>query len=408
MKLEEGIERICRNIEEYGLERYDVRDIRWLPYLQENKTGQKLLRKMFLGAECFFPIYLRKLLKIEKSLFPTTFTFLANAFLVAEKNNIDLSCKKKSFELMEMCLSNYLREEDGKIWWDGGENKFFYPEKDVEKKTPSLNMHALARCNQSLIDIGDYYHIEKYQEIVYKTVDWILNQHNIFYYDNCANISYYYNSDECTLNINTEFCQLISMLPQEQIKPQYKEVFNGILNLLLEEQEENGSWGYYSKRHIEKYKIENTIDCHHTATVLYNLIYVSCSQIIEDLKREKLIKAIESGMEFFIDSFFQDSSGKGKALIGYRRPASPMQYSEAVLALCTFIEYRSLFHEKLVKRAENLLPLLADRLLMFIQKDGSVPCDKVIRWFNINSINWGNGAVLQALLRYYVLKYREV
>ena len=147
-------------------------------------------------------------------------------------------------------------------------------------------------------------------------------------------------------------------------------------------------------------------DCNHTATLFTNMLNVLKYPVLDSRLRVVLLESVNKGMRFFKDTFFDPQTGKAKAILGHRRPAGPVEYSEAVFA---FYEY-CLSKEvdvNLQKEIYSLLPKVIGQIASLINNDGSSPCDRVIKWVNIDSIRWGNGPALQAFMCFLALQNRN-
>lgn len=393
----ETIINICQNVNKYGLERYDPRDIDEVAEKINNLKMRAYVRKGLQVIEVFAPYKLRQVLGCEKRIYPTTYTFLSEAFFEAKKGNIGCPLKYSDCELMEKCISIYYTES-GK--WKYRQNIGFYPDL-MNKNEPTMPLYMLARCNNLLARMGKNYGIDRYIEISVSSLKYVLKNHTIFEYKNgIKSISYYYNSLDCTLNVNSEVIDWIGRLPAKYIDGEIYEIFIGILKLMISEQNEDGSWFYFSKRHMEKYGVSGDVDCHHSATVIYNLIHVLESGLLDVQLKENVKNVVEKGIQYFINNFFNLNTGEGITIIGKRRKASSVQYAEALIALCEFIKCNELDNKSLKKECFELARLIARRLVKLVRQDGSAPGDIKIVPININCINWGNGPVLWALIHY--------
>lgn len=394
---EDKINRICVNINKKGLQRYDPRDIDEMVQKIPGVLPVKYRGKILQGVEILAPRLIRKCFKINPTNFPTTYTFLAEAYYKAYQSQNRLPLRYSDFDLMEECLNIY-SGKNGK--WSYKENKKFYVAKDGFVKEPTMHLYGLSRCNNLLARMGVFYNREDYVQISAASLRNMLKQHTIFDYENGAkSISYYYNSNDCTLNVNTEVADWISQLPEQYVDKNIYSIFEGIIKLILTEQNEDGSWYYFSKEHMKKYETKETIDCHHSATVLYNLIHVLESGKIAK-EEQNLIDAISRGMNYFSDMFFDIKTGKGITILGKKRKASSMQYSEALVAMCEFVNCAKFEQGELKEKCKRLIPQVVKQLLKLVEKDGSAPGDCKIVPINLDSINWGNGAVLWALVHY--------
>lgn len=403
-------ELISKNIENYGLERYDLRDTRYIPFLLVKKPLNIILRKTMLLLEEFVPITIRKILGIEKKCWPTTYTFLGHAYYLAEKNNIKIKVKYNAIKLVDMCLNKYVNTSNQKGWWKDEPHIGMYNASiDVGKKIPTLPMHFLTRCNIMLLTLGKYYSKANYVNIGVKSALLTLKQYQVIdFQDGTKSISYFYNTKDCTININSEFAHWLSLIPLDMHTEQTLDMLHSIIRLLIKEQNPDGSWYYLSKWHMEEYREKPTCDCHHTATVLYNIINILKCDYIDKEIQETLINVLNKGMSYFIYSFFNLESGRAITQLGYKRTAGPVQYSEAVFAFCDFLTTNINVDKSLWLEIKKLLPKVMEQNIKLInQNNGSAPSEKIIKWKNINSIIWGNGPVLQAIMSYLSI-YNEV
>lgn len=391
------ITRICQNISKYGLDRYDPRDVDDIAEKISDLRLRSYIRKGLQVVEVIAPYQLRRILGCNKRLYPTTYTFLSESFFEAKKCNIECPLEYSDCELMEECVSLYQGENGN---WKYYKNTNFYPD-IMNEKEPTMPLYMLARCNNLLARMGKTYGINRYIEISVKSLNYILKNHTIFEYDNgIKSISYYYNSLDCTLNVNSEIIDWIVQLPKEYISEEIYDIFIAILKLILSEQNKDGSWYYFSKRHMQRYGTLGGIDCHHSATVIYNLIHVLEFEGLDDQLKKEVKSAIEKGVKYFIKNFFNNRTGQGITIIGQHRKASSVQYSEALVALCEFIKCQEIDNSELKKECFDLAFLIEKKIEKLIKPNGSAPGDSKIIPININCINWGNGPVLWALIRY--------
>ena len=405
-KLSNTIASIEKNIQKYGMERFDPTDIRKIPIICKPYKWSKLLRKMVLAADNLSPILVRKALGITPTkLHVTAFTTLANAYLKMEASGIYKSAVYDSRYFVDLYVNDYVKGTDPNKWWQHKGLGINFFNINVGNKLATMHMHGLARANITLIDVGNFYMDKRYLDIATFSAFSVLDSHQVIdYKDGTKSVSYYYNSYDCTLNVNSEYAQGLSMLPQNCHNVKSLSVLNGILRLLLKEQNDDGSWYYFSRWHMETYRLTPSCDCHHSATVLYNMINITKCSYIEHNIKKAFVVSIEKGMEFFINAFYNLSTGKGIEVLGLSRPACSVQYAETIFALCEYLSCPDFYSSNTYLKAKNLLPLLVDRMIELVNlEDGSAPSEKIIRWSNINSIRWGNGPILQAIATYSLI-----
>lgn len=393
--IDETIIAICQNINSKGLYRFDPRDIDDKINLIRNFYIRKVFNISLQMLEMITPLGVRLMLGSEKRLYPTTFTFLIEALLCADEK---LPLNYTIENLIELCLYNYYQKQG---YWKFKENSSFYP--DLEKKvSPSMPLYMLARCNSVLARYGKKTNDMQKIKISEESLKYVFANHNIYTYENgTESISYYYNSMECTINVNAELIDWMCQLDDIMKNADYKKHFYSILRMIINEQNEDGSWYYFSKRHMKKHSLKGIVDCHHTSTTIYNLIHVYESIYLNETEKRKLKTIINNGMLYLINAFFNENSGKAICIIGKKRKASTVQYSEALIAMG---EYIRVFGEQdscvTVKRVQRLIDKVALNIVKLVEKDGSAPGDYKIGYVNLDNINWGNGPALYALTYY--------
>ncbi len=395
ISVNEKIELICNNINKYGLYRYDPRDIDECVGNIHNKKLRKVCSVILQLGEVFNPYFVRTIIGAKKRMYPTTFTFLADSQYAME----DCLTIDTAMSLMQRCIDEYY---DGNGFWRFKINKTFFPLPSSKKS--SMPLYMLCRCNNLIARLGNRYQNQQFVDIAIDSAEYMLKNHIITNYaDGSESISYYYNSDECTINVNAEVVDWLSYLVflSSSKREWYTCHIKEILRMIISEQNDDGSWDYYSKNTMKKYNLQATIDCHHTASTLYNLIHVYERKefLPADIGNE-LLNSIKLGMKFFINSFF-DQNGNGIILVGKKRKASTMQYSEALIALGEYL--RVIASKVEYELYISILYGIVNNLVNLINDDGSAPGDIKIYPININNINWGNGAALYALC--YFEKY---
>ena len=391
--VEEKIKSICENINRDGLYRYDPRDIDDFVGNIHHTTFRKLANILLQLGEVIHPYFIRKLLSAKKRVFPTTYTFLAES-QYCEQDSLPILDGQ---ELMEECLKRYY-QKDG--FWPFKANHTFFPMQSEE--APSMPLYMLCRCNNLLIRMGTALHKEDWVQIAKQSAEYVLTHHSITHYsDGTESIGYYYNSDEFTINVNAELIDWLSQLTVYTAESSYILHIEKILLAILREQDVDGAWNYFGRGTMKKYALPSVIDCHHTATTLYNLIHVyERGYFLSPELKLRLKRSILRGMQYFTEHFFDKKNGNGIVIVGKKRKASTVQYAESLVSL---LEFLRVFQGEVVKEAssyQKLAHLLCLRLVQHVCTDGSSPGDMKLKKINLNNINWGNGPALMALCMY--------
>lgn len=399
---------ISKNIKNHGFFRYDVADMRYISDQFLNPKSRTFVRKFLRLIENFFPIFIRKVLLIKKKDSPTAYTHIIEAYYIND-NLADKFLKATNLDsLIEMLINRFCVDGDIGVYWKYSPNIHFALRPESDLNVPTMPMHALARIGSVLMRIGRDKNNLRLINLSYNSALYAMKSHTITWNDDKMTISYFYNSDDQTINVISEFGEWISFFPTEKKNQVFQNAINGITNFILEEQNEDGSWYYFSKKHMEKWGDSPSIDCHHTATVIRNLINISVNNEFSLDMQSNIELAILNGINFFIEHFFNLSTGQGIQLIGYTRPAGPVQYAETILTFTNFLRHYKSVNKHIFRKVDSLLPKLIKQMVSLVDsKRGSAPSEKIIRWINVDSIRWGNGPVLHALMDYYFYIYED-
>lgn len=400
-----NIMKIKENIEFYGMERFDPSDIKFKPIFQKDGIFYTLLRRIVAVFDIFLPRLTKKAFNIPKEKYITAYTHLGIGMIKLLKSNYNIYSDEDVFKIKSELYSLFVEKNDMDLWWNYSIHITDCKVANSQKR-PTMHMHGLARANIFLIRLYRYSEKRELLEDAILCAKTTLKHHQVYYYPTKeAYISYYYNTDDCTLNVNTEFAQWISMIPRSNRTSQMEDLLIGIINLIVNEQNEDGSWNYTGR--INGQKVKKIIDCHHTGTVLYNLINIVGEDVSDTLDKcliDKLINACSKGMEFYINEFFNAENGRAVEIYGKKYWAGPVQYSEAIYAFCAFVQSPKI-NQPLKDRIKNLLPKVMLQCVSLVNyKDGSAPSYRRLgKWQRINSIRWGNGAIMQAIAYYLKL-----
>ena len=395
---------ILKNIESRGLSRYDPIDIDEQLKRKRNINENDNYRKIYRTFEIVQPVLLRKLFRIQKHILPTTYYHLGMALLKKEDVSIPVETHLSARDIADQLITTEYDRETS-LWRYRYKNYLKeneldqYPDRQI-----SMPMHCLARVNIFLLALWRAQGDEEVLEIAVNSIKAALQQHNIRWYaDGSASISYYYNSDENVLNVNSEFLQWLADIPAEHRPAEAVSLGHSILQMLLQEQNEDGSFYYYSKENMAVRHIPKTIDNHHTSYMLSNLVHILESDFPTEEEKNSLVLACQKGMGFSLCHLFDETTGVAKYMVDApHRKAEAVTYSEAIVAMCAFLR-SPYIRDELKERLHRILPKVMGHLLSLISlRDGSVPCENVFGiWTRMDSIRWGNGPALQAIFDYY-------
>lgn len=400
---------IMNNINKQGFARYDPSNVRMMDRINKTGIGYSIVRKIAGIAEIISPIGTRLLLRVTKNVYPTAYTHVINSILTSESTGLDLGSVKDAKQLFEEFYVNYTKETSDDLYWlypRGLHTGSSFPQSQLCKsQVKTLSMHVLARIGIVMARLYEKDHDSVILDRNLKTIATTLRQHLVYVdSEKCGYISYFPNTNDCTLNVNTEFAQWVTMLPKQKLPETAINLRDAILRMMVKEQNDDGSWYYLGKDFANKIGAKHSIDCHHTGTVLFNLIntvnYNTCeNEVISDVKH-----AIDKGMKFYVDRFFCKATGLGYIYLNGRK-AGAVQYSEAI---CAFSEYikSEWANEKLKQELRLLIPKVMQQCVDLVDiHSGKTPSEHLLfRWVEYDSIRWGNGPVLEAICRYLNLE----
>lgn len=197
----------------------------------------------------------------------------------------------KGLELINWLIENKSQTKYGIGWglhfdWQG---RVFIP-----KGTPCVTLTAYA--TEALISA---YRLTKnihYLDYALKTSRFVVMDLNKKEQGNKIAVSYTPLDNNYVINANSYAARiLLEVLPYNQDRSVIK-LIDGILEYILDQQNEDGSWFYFDKLDVPKEK--NFIDNFHTCFVLENLFI-----IWKWNKNERLKKSILKGFEFYKNNF---------------------------------------------------------------------------------------------------------
>lgn len=395
-------EAILKNIESGGLIRYDANDLDKYIYKKYGSFKNNLYRKALRGAGIYFPVLTRKLLGIQKSLNPATYYHLGMAYLNNEAYALGFHIPESAQKIAQKAVS-YFYQADSGLWLNPSGWISEPAECLIQKEGPrSMAMHYVARLNILLLELWKRYERENLMEIAVRSAHAVFHYHNIMDLENgTAFISYYDNSLDNTLNVNSEYLEWVARLPAAHRSPDMEALGHKILKMLFLEQNEDGSFFYLGKAYMAQHHITPCVDSHHTAYILKNLAAIYGSNFPSEEERKVLERSLQQGLSFYLDRLYR-SDGSTLCDLGHlNRRASAVPYSEGVIALCACLRSPAV-QEAQKARIQVFLPKMMKQLLLNISlKDGSVPDEYLYgRVVNIDSIRWGNGPALQAIFEY--------
>lgn len=398
--------RIEEDINANGLERYDPSDVLSHPIFKFTESG--CLRPIWIGLrgiDLLFPIMLRKILKIRKTLSPTTLWHLMQSYLnILEAGyGLEFNAVEKLKKLCDLALaiaedSTYLcwvhpYTIHGKTWKDKSIVK--------DKNYPMSCAHNTARLGLALLKAGSVINISPLVEAGLSAAQACITYHNWHWYENgkICGVSYYPITDDEVINTGAEMAILLSEAYVLSGNNLYAKHARGLFRLVISEQEADGGWRYCSKAHEQRLGLSSQPDNHHHAMVLRAMAicasrYPTLIDNINDVKQ-----AIIKGVNYYIKNL-SNENGFCFLISGKKREADIAGYCEGLLALQESYEYLvkvepSIAHN-IRGRRYAILNTLFDRFFLNYS-NCVISARRFGLSYKIGSIRWGSGLMLEVI-----------
>jgi len=397
-----GIERY---IQIKGLERYDPSDILAHPLFKLTASG--CLRPLWNGLrilELLCPITLRKILRIRKTLAPTTLWHLVQSYLSlfeagygTEFNAVD--------KLRNLCdLAIAIAEDSTHLCWShpyaihGSQwrNESFL-------RCPSFPIncaHNTARLGLALLRVGRCLNMQQLVQAGLSAARSCIAYNNWHWYDNrriCA-VSYYPDTDDEVINTGAEVALLLSEAYLSSGDSSFAEHARGLFRMIITEQEVDGGWRYCTRAHEQRYGPSSGPDNHHHAMVISVIAncYIRHNELIGD---DIVKKALIRGVNYYIENL-SNENGFCFLFCNQKREANIAGYCEGFLALqrayASLCRIEPTMAQLINKRCGTILKRLLERYLR--HHNGRVISDRRFGIsYDIDSIRWGSGLMLEAI-----------
>ena len=388
-----------------GLYRYDPTDILSHPvFLAAQKGCLRPLWKLLRTAEFFAPLTLRRALKVRKSLAPTTLWHLVRSYLnlISAGHGLKFDAPARVETLCACALS--ISEAGPHLCWThpykihGAQ----WRQKSLARalSVPASCAHNTARLGLALLDAGRAFNNKTWTNAGISAAHAMLSYHNWFWSADrreCA-VSYYPDTPDEVINTGAEVAVLFAEAAGRSKGGTLAEHAGGLLRMLLAEQEKDGGWRYCTRAHERKMGPSMGPDNHHHAMVIRALSRAVSRHpsMLDDLPAAR--RAVVAGVMYYLREL-SDQTGFCYLFGGHKREADIAGYCEGLLALQEA-------HSLLRNEAPDIAGLVADRRREIVARISERYVDaesgRVVSQrrfgaqYDIDSIRWGSGLVLEA------------
>lgn len=388
---------------EPSLSSFDYGDVLSSPiYLRLNKHLPPVTRKALRIPEFLFPLYWRKLLKVEKKLIPANLYHIGMYHLIRFKNTQDKHDRVQLIEILKRAV-NLAKSYDEYVFWEHTYEHHGIAWKQNELKNQHGNScaHHTSRLGLLFYYAGDTFKNQHWTDIAIKSANTLVDLHYwSFYEDGTAAMSYYPHTADEVINTSAEASVLLGFLSDK--RKSFSKTFKGLHRMVLSELSDKGRWAYCTQRHYTRYPNEvQFIDCHHTCMNITSLV-LNYANLPEELKQETS-EVIRRSARAFCRDFIRE-----KSLTYFPdnpREATFAGYGEAMILFSTLINHLDDTEqlenlEEFKKNFHKVMDLSIKRF--YVKSARSVASSRFLGMkVDIRSVRFGAGLMLESLARYH-------
>ncbi len=407
--LKDQIRLILGEIDLHGLKRFDPSDFLAHPSMMRmqtlNVSGRPLWNLARL-AEYFFPFAFRKQLGIKKQIAPTTYWHLGRSYLsmlqYTTASSFDLENRLR--DICDLALK-FADRRVGVSWghpyeYHGSQWKTLASSGSV----PLSCAHNTARLGLLLWEAGKLLGVKDYICAAVGAAQALIELHNWKWSSDrtVGALSYYPNSEDEVINTGAEASQLLMAVYSETGEEKYKRYAQALVKMVVSEQSHDGGWRYATRSHEVRLGASLGPDNHHHAMVVRALAFhlLNFSSHLNHL--DSLQRTLKGGVEYYMENL---SSPNGRCYFwgndqGWRRDANVAGYCEGILALNAAARFFADKDDSFTGKIKTRSRVIMQRTLNAFGPNsrGLVASDRrFILPYNIASIRWGSGLVLEAL-----------
>ncbi|ADL13612.1 hypothetical protein [Acetohalobium arabaticum] len=387
-----------------GLARYDVRDYMSHPfYLKLRKTAPKPIEYLFRMPDVVAPLLLRKILKIEKKLIPTSLYHLGMSFLLMGKLKKNSSFLEESLNYCKVGLD--IAIDAPYLCWKHPYKHHGYQWKDESEPKFNSCAHHTSRMGIFLDNIEKAFPEKDFINKSISTAKALLNYHNWHYYSNTCTVSYYPNTEDEVINTGAEVAALMAKTKKTSDTQRHLE---GLVRTLVQEQLADGGWNYCTEHHYNKLGGKPVVDNAHNAMIMGALADIIDSDRLDEQLYNKTIKVLDKSVGFYFNSFVSSHGKVTKYPNRKEKTGALYDYCEGIIALCKTIRQTDVIDNKQSHELlENIIKKILKRAIeKFVDlKTGDVASDRYFKInYNVQSIRVGSGLLMETISQYLLTK----
>lgn len=386
-----------------GWARYDYADLRIHPWLLSIRPPRLryLAERILRSLDIIAPLYFHNLIKQCKTVVPTAFYHVGIAYLLREQ----FAEKGKEWPRE---LSESICREAAMIRLPAEHFCWTHPYALIPKQwivhpadlVPPSCAHHTARLGALLLETGSRHQNPELIAQGISAATAMITYHNWNEYpDGACTVSYYPATGDETINIGADTAVLLASIPDTMRSPLCQKRFDGLLRMILNEQQKDGSWFYCTERHYNQFNAAKIIDNHHSAQVIQALAKILCKTKLPDSLGKEVRSALTRGLAYYIHNFYQ-ADGKGAYFPDSVKSCPVTGYSEGLSAIYWADQCGILNQDTFKSLKTDFVPRMLTHCLSFIDlKTWDVACTKFFGGnYHIQSLRWGSGPMLEAIM----------
>ncbi len=392
-----------------GLARWDPTDFNacWpIPWLVSNchRRDARVLWKILKIPSLLMPCLYRRILRIDKTVAPTCFYHLGNAYLYSMQWN-----PQRRDEWIQRLLAvgegalKIAGKRRNHLYWGCG-RLFATSSGNMQPDEPCS--HHTARVGYVLIRIGRELGEERF---IAAGVEAAKGMSELFNWQEkpggLLTVSYFPLMHDETINIFTDTAMLLS--EASIVDPNNEELIrrvNGLVRTTLTEQDQDGRWGYETADYYASTHKPFFVDNLHTAMVISGLTRVINCKVLEEALVHRTVQAIRRGAEFYYNNLFTSEGYAYRYHGKHSGEASISGYCEGVICLYDLLTSQINLGDlrERLNMSSLIAPILETAVRRFIDfRTWDVSCKRHGRLrINIKSLRWGSGLLMEAISRY--------
>jgi hypothetical protein len=384
-----------------GLKRYDYGDVHSHPLMQTiaRMPMAPLIVRFAQIPEWCAPILWRKALGIRRQLVPSVFYHLGMSYLAMTKLKAGTR-KDSTIAVADEAIATRATAEH--LCW---EHPYRHHAQTLKKSSRSVDWpqscaHHTSRIGQMLLAIGTELDRPDLQHAGISTARALLQYHFWQWYgDGTCTISYYPDTRDEVINTAADVVTLFLSIPKTYRTDELQSALDGLINMIVAEQQPDGSWYYCTSRYYDQTGAKRFIDGHHTAMVLKALATASTVGGFNQRLHKSIEQSLESGVGFYVHHLLRP---EGKALYfpDSTREAGVVGYTEGISALCACLQSPALAGTANFDRLYELVPkLMKNAVDTFLDRTTyDVACCRFLgRPYQIQSARWGSAPLMHAI-----------